>query len=338
MFERSGPPTVDDLPGSGADFLQQLRHFILDGPAIIASPHKISGPQTNDLALRLRKRGVSQIVLAGMATNLCVESHLRHLLEEGFEVVVVRDATGRATARRRRRVPCGPDELQLPRPRRLDDRRGSLASSRRRLTPRRAKGEGGRLGALHKTQDRYIPHREGKRSVSSDLVSSAGVSLPAETAALVGDLGAITCNIQEPSVAAPQLRPGTFHHDGAWTSVTGPPASAGSRRRPTGGPVSLMVNAKAPTAARRLSSAQCQWREATCLLFAMTMRWQARLPVRRCRRPSADRHQADAERLQRLGPLIQPGVRHGPGSSSPHDGQEGRPDHGIAAARTASRR
>jgi len=43
--------------------------------------------------LQLRKRGVSQIVLAGMAANLCVESHLRHLLEEGFEVVVVRDAT-----------------------------------------------------------------------------------------------------------------------------------------------------------------------------------------------------------------------------------------------------
>ena len=25
--------------------------------------------------------------------NICVESHLRHLLEEGFEVVVARDAT-----------------------------------------------------------------------------------------------------------------------------------------------------------------------------------------------------------------------------------------------------
>ena len=31
-----------------------------------------------------------------MAANLCVESHLRHLLEEGFEVVVVRDATASA--------------------------------------------------------------------------------------------------------------------------------------------------------------------------------------------------------------------------------------------------
>jgi nicotinamidase-related amidase len=93
MFARSGPLTVEGLPGSGADFLEQFKHFILDGPAIIASPHKIWGPQSNDLALQLRKRGVSQIVLAGMAANLCVESHLRHLLEEGFEVAVVRDAT-----------------------------------------------------------------------------------------------------------------------------------------------------------------------------------------------------------------------------------------------------
>ena len=54
MFERSGPLTVDDLPGSGADFLEQLKQFILVGPAIIASPHKIWGPQTNDLAGRRR--------------------------------------------------------------------------------------------------------------------------------------------------------------------------------------------------------------------------------------------------------------------------------------------
>ncbi|MGH3259840.1 MAG: cysteine hydrolase family protein [Streptosporangiaceae bacterium] len=93
MFERSGPLTVEGLPGSGADFLEQLKQFILNGSAVIASPHKIWGPQSNDLALQLRKRGVSQIVLAGMAANLCVESHLRHLLEEGFEVAVVRDAT-----------------------------------------------------------------------------------------------------------------------------------------------------------------------------------------------------------------------------------------------------
>jgi nicotinamidase-related amidase len=60
---------------------------------VLASPHKIVGPESNDLVLQLRKHGVSQVLLAGMAANLCVEGHLRELVEQGFEVAVVRDAT-----------------------------------------------------------------------------------------------------------------------------------------------------------------------------------------------------------------------------------------------------
>jgi nicotinamidase-related amidase len=62
----------------------------------VASPHKVFGPESNDLTLQLRKAGVSQVILAGMSANLCVESHMRELLEEGFEVVVVTDATAAA--------------------------------------------------------------------------------------------------------------------------------------------------------------------------------------------------------------------------------------------------
>ena len=51
------------------------------------------GPQTNDLVLQLRKRGISKVILGGMLANMCVESHLRDLLEQGFEVLVARDAT-----------------------------------------------------------------------------------------------------------------------------------------------------------------------------------------------------------------------------------------------------
>jgi nicotinamidase-related amidase len=51
------------------------------------------GPQTNDLVLQLRKRGIAKVILCGMLANICVESHLRDLLEQGFEVAVVRDAT-----------------------------------------------------------------------------------------------------------------------------------------------------------------------------------------------------------------------------------------------------
>ncbi|MBN3762988.1 cysteine hydrolase [Burkholderia sp. Ac-20365] len=93
MFDRKGPNTLENFEGSGADFLEAYKPYILDGKTIIASPHKVYGPETNDLALQLRKKGVSQIILAGMAANLCIESHLRELIEQGFEVAVVRDAT-----------------------------------------------------------------------------------------------------------------------------------------------------------------------------------------------------------------------------------------------------
>jgi len=93
MFGRKGPLSLDGFENSGADFLPAFKDHILDGDTIIASPHKVYGPESNDLSLQLRKRGVSQVILAGMAANLCVESHLRELVEQGFEVVVVRDAT-----------------------------------------------------------------------------------------------------------------------------------------------------------------------------------------------------------------------------------------------------
>lgn len=83
----------DKLTGYGADWLERFKPFIDDGKTIIASPHKAWGPQTNDLVFQLRKRRINKIILAGMLANLCVESHLRELLEEGFEVAVVKDAT-----------------------------------------------------------------------------------------------------------------------------------------------------------------------------------------------------------------------------------------------------
>jgi nicotinamidase-related amidase len=62
----------------------------------VVSPHKVYGPASNDLVLQLRKRGIDKVILAGMSANLCVESHLRELLEAGFEVAVVKDATAAA--------------------------------------------------------------------------------------------------------------------------------------------------------------------------------------------------------------------------------------------------
>ena len=96
MFDRKGPLTVEGFDGSGADFMPEYKAFIEDGKTIVTSPHKLYGNESNDLVLQLRKNGVDQIVLAGMSANLCTESHMRELLEQGFEVAVVKDATAAA--------------------------------------------------------------------------------------------------------------------------------------------------------------------------------------------------------------------------------------------------
>jgi len=96
MFNRVDPLSMEGFDGSGADWLERYDEYIDDGQTVVTSPHKVYGPDTNDLVLQLRKRGVDQVILAGMSANLCTESHLRELLEQGFEVAVVRDATAGA--------------------------------------------------------------------------------------------------------------------------------------------------------------------------------------------------------------------------------------------------
>jgi nicotinamidase-related amidase len=96
MFDRAGALDLDGFRGSGADWLEQYKPLIEDGQTIVCSPHKVYGPESNDLVLQLRKRGIDKVLLAGMSANLCVEAHMRELIEQGFEVAVVKDATAAA--------------------------------------------------------------------------------------------------------------------------------------------------------------------------------------------------------------------------------------------------
>lgn len=96
MFDRTGHLDLAGFENSGADFLAQYKPYINDGSTIISSPHKVYGPENNDLLLQLRKRGIDKVILAGMSANLCTEAHLRELLERGFEVAVVSDGTAAA--------------------------------------------------------------------------------------------------------------------------------------------------------------------------------------------------------------------------------------------------
>ena len=96
MFDRKDALSIEGFEGSGADWLEQYKPYIQDGKTVVTSPHKVYGPETNDLVLQLRKRGIDKVILAGMSANLCTESHMRELIEQGFEVAVVKDATAAA--------------------------------------------------------------------------------------------------------------------------------------------------------------------------------------------------------------------------------------------------
>ena len=96
MFDRPSAYSMEGFENSGADFMPQYKQYLFDGETVITSPHKVYGPEQNDVVLQLRKQKIDQVILAGMSANLCVESHLRELLEMGFEVAVVKDATAAA--------------------------------------------------------------------------------------------------------------------------------------------------------------------------------------------------------------------------------------------------
>jgi nicotinamidase-related amidase len=96
MYNRKGSLTLEGFENSGADWLEEFKPSINHKKTVICNPHKVFGPQNNDLVLQLQKLKIENVILAGMSANLCVESHLRELLERGFDVAVAADATAAA--------------------------------------------------------------------------------------------------------------------------------------------------------------------------------------------------------------------------------------------------
>lgn len=86
-------------PSVGADFVQSFKPYIFDNRTIVSTPHKVASPETNDLVYQLRQHRKEKTILAGVLSNICVESHMRHLIENGFETAVVYDATAATSER-----------------------------------------------------------------------------------------------------------------------------------------------------------------------------------------------------------------------------------------------
>ena len=84
----------EGLAGSRADFYEPFKKYLMDGHTCNASPHKHLGTEANDVVKQLRMRRVQKVIMAGPAGNICLESHMRDLIEAGFEIAMVRDAAG----------------------------------------------------------------------------------------------------------------------------------------------------------------------------------------------------------------------------------------------------
>jgi nicotinamidase-related amidase len=90
MFERKM-----FLAGSwGADFHPELQPAAGD---TVLLPHMTCDVFTTDLPHRLQSKGITHLVIAGMAANLCCESTGRHAMEAGYDVTYLSDAIGAAS-------------------------------------------------------------------------------------------------------------------------------------------------------------------------------------------------------------------------------------------------
>ncbi len=52
MFDRKDALSLDGFEGSGGDWLERYKVYIEDGKTVVTSPHKVYGPETNDLVLQ----------------------------------------------------------------------------------------------------------------------------------------------------------------------------------------------------------------------------------------------------------------------------------------------
>ena len=78
----------------GHDFHPDL---VPDDNTVVMNPHKgFSNFHAGDAKMQLRQYGIETLIMAGMSANLCVESHLRDAIENGFEVIVISDGTAGA--------------------------------------------------------------------------------------------------------------------------------------------------------------------------------------------------------------------------------------------------
>lgn len=87
--DRPLPQPPGGLP---ADFSLVVDSLIEPGDLRVTK-HQWGAFHGTDLDVQLRRRGIQTVVIAGIATNMGVESTARQAYEHGYEVVIAEDAT-----------------------------------------------------------------------------------------------------------------------------------------------------------------------------------------------------------------------------------------------------
>jgi|ERR1019366_5396536 nicotinamidase-related amidase len=86
----AGPP-----PPEYSQFVDELEQTETD---IVVTKHNWGAFHGTDLDVHLRRRGITTIVLAGIATNMGVESTARAAHEHAYNLVLVEDAMASLTS------------------------------------------------------------------------------------------------------------------------------------------------------------------------------------------------------------------------------------------------
>jgi nicotinamidase-related amidase len=89
---RKDPVDLEGFENSRADYFGPFKKYLMDGRTCNTSPHKVFGTEANDVIKQLHMRRVQKVIMAGPVANICLESHMRDIIEAGFEVAMVRDA------------------------------------------------------------------------------------------------------------------------------------------------------------------------------------------------------------------------------------------------------
>lgn len=98
-------PLADQMPPSRevpADWLEYVEELNAGDGDIHIIKRQWGAFYGTELELQLRRRGIKQIVLAGVSTNIGVESTARNAFELGFQQVLVEDAMSAANAEHHR--------------------------------------------------------------------------------------------------------------------------------------------------------------------------------------------------------------------------------------------